>query len=171
MSKYYKQKNTFQKFFFIILITLSLIKSTYSTCNSVNCPPLRGVCNGNLCVCEENYITVNNKFIENNGVFCNYHLKSRFIAFLLEFFFPFGVGHFYSGKTILAVVKLSLFVLLICTCCAVLCCVSAKVTNACTVFICVMVVLCIIALVIMEIFDLVCYALGVYNDGNGIEMS
>ena len=171
MSKYFQHKNYFQKSLFVILITLSLIQSTYSVCNAVNCPPLRGVCSGNLCVCEEGYLTVNNKNIQSNGVFCNYHLKSRFVAFLLEFFFPFGVGHFYSGKIVLAVIKLSLFVVLFCMCCAVLCCVSGKVVNTCSFIISAIVVLCLIGIVFMEIIDLVSYALGIYNDGNGIEMS
>ena len=171
MKKYYQQSIFCQQLLFIILITLSLIKSIYSVCNSANCPPLRGICSGNLCVCEEGYLTVNNKQIQNNGVFCNYHLKSRFIAFLLEFFFPFGVGHFYSGKIFLAVIKLALFVVLFCMCCAVLCCVTGKVVNTCSFIISLIVVLCLIGIVFMEIFDLVSYALGIYSDGNGIEMS
>ncbi len=160
------------KYLLTILITFSLIQSAYSGCNSINCPTSRGVCNGNICVCEENYLTVNNKQIQNNGIFCNYHLKSRFIAFLLEFFFPFGVGHFYSGKTTLAMIKLGLFVVLISMCCSVLCCVVGKPTyNTCSLILCLIVVLCIIGIIIMQIFDLVSYALGIYNDGNGVEMS
>ena len=170
MNKF-QDKNLFLKLLFTILIALSLIQSTYSACNPVNCPPLRGVCSGNECICEEGYITVNNKKVQNNGVFCNYHTKSRFIAFLLEFFFPFGVGHFYSGNMVLAVIKLALFVVLICTCCAVLCCVTGKVVNTFSFVICVIVVLCIIGIVFMEVFDLFCYAFGFYKDGNGVKMS
>ena len=158
-------------FLLIKSITFSLIKSTYSACNSLNCPPLRGICSNNICVCEENYKTVDNNAIKSNGVFCNYKLKSRFVAFLLEFIFPFGVGHFYSGKIILACIKLGLFVLLISMCCSVLICVSGKAVNACSVIICLIVVLSIISIIVMEIFDLVSYGLGIYNDGNGIEMS
>ena len=171
MQNNYKTKKISKNLIFIILISFSLFKLSYSVCNPSNCPPLRGICSQNRCVCEEGYMTVNNKIIQNNGVFCNYHLKSRFIAFLLEFFFPFGVGHFYSGKTILAVVKLGIFVLLICSCCTVLICLPKKDVNACSVIVCLIVVLCIIGLIFMEIFDLVSYGLGIYNDGNGIEMS
>ena len=170
MSKYQEQ-NFFHKLLFMILITLSLIQSTYSVCNAVNCPPLRGYCNGNECICEEGYLTVNNKNIQNNGVFCNYHVKSKFIAFLLEFFFPFGVGHFYSGNVVLAVIKLALFIVLICTCCAVLCCVTGKIVNCCSFVICTIVVLCIIGIAFMELFDLISYAFGFYTDGNGINLS
>ena len=168
MNKFYQTNNYF---LFIILIIFSLIQSTYSACNSVNCPPLRGVCSGNLCVCEEGYLTVNNKKIQNNGVFCNYHLKSRFIAFLLEFFFPFGVGHFYSGKTYFAAIKIGLFVLMISMCCTILCCVNVKAVNGCSFFISLVLVLCIIGILAMQIFDLIGYALGIYKDGNGVELS
>ena len=161
-----------KKLLYIILITLSLMKSAYSVCNSINCPPLRGICNGNICVCEENFETINNKYIQSNGIYCNYHLKSRFIAFLLEFFFPFGVGHFYSGKTYLFYVKFGLFLVLISMCCSVLCCVAPKSNNnPCSFVLCLILVLSLLGLIIMEIFDLASYGLGIYNDGNGVQMS
>ena len=170
MNNNYKQIKS-QKLFLLFLITFCLIKSSYSICDSVNCPPLKGVCNGNQCICEDVFITVNNKNIQSKGVNCNYHLKSRFVAFLLEFFFPFGVGHFYSGKTFLALIKLSLFSILICMCCAVLCCVTSKDANPFSIIICSILVLCLISIALMEIFDLVSYAFGLYNDGNGIMMN
>ena len=172
------------KLLFFILITLSLIKTAYTACNLINCPPLRGLCESNQCICEESYATINNKYIQSNGISCNYHLKSRFVAFLLEFFFPFGVGHFYAGKTILAAVKLGILVLIISTCCCVLCFVASKKrtnenanddsnekSNACSFIVCIIFVLSLIGLVIMEVFDLVCYGLGLYLDGNGVPMN
>ena len=172
MKKICNHKIISNKYILFIMITLSLIKSAYSWCNTLNCPSSRGLCNGNICVCEENYLTVNNKQIHNNGIFCNYHLKSRFVAFLLEFFFPFGVGHFYAGKSILAIIKLGLFVILISMCCSILCCVVGKPSNnTCSLILCLIAVLSIIGIIVMEIFDLVSYALGIYTDGNGVEMS
>ena len=105
-------KNCFLKILCFITISLTLIKSTLSTWNERNCPSTKGMCSNNQCICNEKYITINNKDFRDNGIYCNYGLKSRFIAFLLEFFFPFGVGHFYSGKIYLATIKLSLFVIL-----------------------------------------------------------
>ena len=151
MSNYYKQKTISQLFIFMVINCL--IKTSYSICNTVNCPPLRGICKENQCICENGFITVNNKIIQNNGVNCNYHLKNRIVAFLLEFFFPFGAGHFYSGKSLLAVIKLFLFIFLICMCCSVLCCVAAKNANTCSVILCAIVFLCIISLALMEIFN------------------
>ena len=170
MPKNNTNNNSF-KSIFLLLVTLCLIKSAYSVCNTVNCPPLRGICNADLCICEDGFTTVNNKYIKNNGIFCNYRLKYRFVAFLLEFFFPFGVGHFYSGKKILASIKLGLFVLMIFMCCAALCCVNVKAINSCSFVISLILILSLIGLIIMEIFDLLFYAIGFYNDGNGIEMS
>ena len=163
-------KKITQKLLFLFLISFSLIKSSYSVCNSLNCPPLRGICKGDICICDDNYITINDKNSPSNGIFCNYALKSRFIAIVLEFFFPFGVGHFYSGKTFLASVKLGLFILLISMCCAVLCCVNAKSSNPCSFFICLILVLSLFGIFIMEILDLIFYAIGFYVDGNGINM-
>ena len=170
MSKNYKSRKYSKKFLFFILISLSLIKSTNSNCNEVNCLPTRGMCFNNRCICNQNYITTDNKVLENNGIFCNYELKARFIAFLLEFFFPFGVGHFYSGKIYLAIIKLSLFAIMICSCCCVLCCVVGKEAGSLSLIVCIIIVLSIIVLVVMEIFDLIGYGLGIYKDGNGYEM-
>ena len=170
MSKNNNYRKNSKKLLFFILISLSLIKSTNSNCNEMNCLPTRGMCSNNQCICNENYITTDNKVLENHGLFCNYELKARFIAFLLEFFFPFGVGHFYSGKIYLAIIKLSLFAIMICSCCCVLCCVVGKEAGALSFTICIIIVLSIIVLVVMEIFDLIGYALGIYTDGNGYQM-
>ena len=121
VQKHYANNYISNKFLLSILISFSLIKSVTSQCNSLNCPPLRGLCSNNICVCEEGFTTVNNKYIKTNGIFCNYILKSRYIAFILEFFFPFGAGHFYSGKTIFASIKLGIFVAIIISFIALLC--------------------------------------------------
>ena len=162
-------KEIYQKLFFIMLITISLIKSSYSFCNIDNCPPQRGTCYGNQCLCEPNYVTIN--IGKNKNIYCNYHVKSRYMALLLEFFFPFGVGHFYTGNILLGAIKLALWILFICMFCSVLCCVAGKVINACSVIISLLVILSILALICMQIFDLVSYGLGIYKDGNGIEMN
>ena len=169
----YKSKTITKKLLYFIFIGFSLIKSTNSACNSLNCPPLRGLCNGNICVCEESYITVNNDKVHNNGIFCNYREKSRFIAFLLEFFFPIGAGHFYSGKTILASIKLGMFVFLVVSFIIVLFCKSVNRFNANsgTITLSFLIILCLLGIVLMQIFDLIGYACGIYLDGNGVEMN
>ena len=157
----------------LLLISFCLIKTVNTFCDAVNCPPLRGLCNNGECVCESGFATVNNKQIKNNGIFCNYILKSRYIAFILEFFFPFGAGHFYSGKTILAGIKLGLLVLLIVSFLTLLCCISKNRndTNAGSIILSIIIFLSLLSLIIMQIFDLIAYAFGLYSDGNGVEMN
>ena len=161
------------KLLFFIIICLYQFQTVSSACDSLNCPPLRGLCSNNLCVCEEGYATVNNNQIKNNGIFCNYNLKSRYIAFLLEFFFPIGAGHFYSGKTILASIKLGLFVFLVVSFIIVLFCKSVNRFNANsgTITLSFLIILCLLGIVLMQIFDLIGYACGIYLDGNGVEMN
>ena len=160
------------KLIFSILILMSLIKSSYSFCNLDNCPKQRGICsNDGQCICNKNYITVDNYLVNSNGMYCNYHLKSRYIALILEFFFPFGVGHFNSGKTLLAFLKLALFVFLVCGFCSLLCCIVGKVLSAVSYVLLILIILSIIGLVIWEIFDLLGYGFGMYTDGNGVNMS
>ena len=172
VQNFYNKPYYFNKLLFF-LILICLIHSVTSNCNALNCPPLRGLCSNNLCVCEDGYATVNNKQIKNNGIFCNYNLKSRYIAFLLEFFFPIGAGHFYSGKTILASIKLGLFVFLVVSFIIVLFCKSVNRFNANsgTITLSFLIILCLLGIVLMQIFDLIGYACGIYLDGNGVEMS
>ena len=157
----------------LILISICLIKTVNSLCDATNCPPLRGLCSNNQCICESGFITVNNKQIKNNGIFCNYVLKSRYIAFILEFFFPFGAGHFYSGKTILASIKLGLFVIIFLSLILILCLVAKNRndTNAGSIILSIVLVLSLLSIILMEIFDLIAYATGIYSDGNGVEMN
>ena len=173
VQKHFTNLYCSDKLLLFILISFSLIQFTTSECNALNCPPLRGLCSNNICVCEEGYTTVNNKNIKTNGIFCNYALKSRYIAFILEFFFPFGAGHFYSGKTILASIKLGIFVTLIISFFIILCFVSKNKNSpsVSALVVTTITVLCLLSILIMEIFDLIGYAVGIYTDGNGVPMN
>ena len=168
----YKNKFLSNNILLLIFICF-LIQSVNSACTTLNCPPLRGLCSNNICVCEDGFTTINNKYIKTSGIFCNYKLKSRYIAFLLEFFFPIGAGHFYSGKTILASIKLGIFVLLIFAMIALLCC-NSKGKNKpdmITIILAIVIILCLLSLIFMQIFDLIGYAAGIYVDGNGVELN
>ena len=173
VNKLHIQKYFPNKLLLFIFLIIYQIQAVSSVCNPANCPPLRGLCSNNLCVCQEGFVTVNNNYVKNNGIFCNYILKSRFIAFILEFFFPFGVGHFYAGKKILATIKLGIFVTLIISFIALLCFISKYrlVTNAGSIVLTVVIILCILILIIMQIFDLIAYGFGLYSDGNGVDLS
>ena len=54
------------RLFLFILISFCSIKIVNSACDALNCPPLRGLCSNNICVCEEGFATVNTKQIKNN---------------------------------------------------------------------------------------------------------
>ena len=162
-----------KKLLSLILFSLCLIKEANSLCDALNCPPLRGLCNNGECICENGFATVNTNHIKSNGIFCNYTLKSRYIAFVLEFFFPIGAGHFYAGKTILAGIKLGFFVLIVLSF-IFMCCLLAKNrndTNAGSIILTIIIILSLVGLILMQIFDLIGYAAGIYSDGNGVEMN
>ena len=159
-----------KRLFLISLLLLTLISSINSACNISNCPPVRGLCTNNVCVCDPKYATVNNKYIQNNGINCNYELKSKLYAFLLEFFFPFGMGHYYSQKMILFSVKLCLFGGLILSCCCLACFLAENKITGCQTILTLIFLLCFLSLIILQIIDLVSYGLGLYYDGNGVAM-
>jgi len=72
-------------------------------CDDKNCPPDIGTCSGtSKCNCENKYANAP-KLSKKT---CSYKRKSQKTAFLLEFFIPFGAGHFYVGKWLLGVMKL-----------------------------------------------------------------
>ena len=173
VNQHYILKSFPNKFLLFILLTIYQIQSVTSACNPANCPPLRGLCSNNICVCQNGFVTVNNKYIKNNGIFCNYILKSRFIAFVLEFFFPFGIGHFYAGKTIFASIKLGTFVTLIVCFLIWLCFISKNgtETNLGSIILALIVFLSIIILILMQVFDLIAFGFGIYSDGNGVALS
>ena len=173
VNKNYIHNYFSNKLLFFILICLYQFQTVSSACDQLNCPPLRGLCSNNICVCQEGFVTVNNYYIKNNGIFCNYILKSRYIAFILEFFFPFGAGHFYAGKTIFASIKLGIFVTLIVCFLVWLCFISKNgtETNAGSITLALIVFLSIIILILMQVFDLIAFAFGLYSDGNGVALS
>ena len=153
----------------VILLLLSIISPISPTCTPSNCPPLQGICSNNECICSRDFLTVNNAYIKNNGVFCNYETKSHFLAFLLELFLPFGVGHLYAENLTLATVKFCLFVVLVVCFVSILCTLQTNV-NKMIVALSAILVITLLSLICFEIFDIIFYALNKYKDGNGVIM-
>lgn len=158
---------------FLIVVAL-FIQLTYannsnaqlSKCSYANCPALQGVCDNNTCLCGNGFMTVEQL---NDGKFCNYKTKSKFIAFLFEFFFPFGVGHLYAENATLAMIKFSLFMIFFLSFCFELCFLQAKV-GKCLLFITFIFIVDLILWILLQLVDLIGYSLGYYTDGNGIQM-
>jgi hypothetical protein len=143
------------------------INTTSQICSYENCPFSQGVCYDNKCLCAYGFKTLSSA--SEPQINCNYHQKSKMTAFLLEFFFPFGLGHYYAGKFYFAIAKLVLFVFLFCNFCGELVCMNLRIFK---LFICS--TLFAIAFSCMwltfQSIDLLCYLTGLYNDGYGISM-
>jgi len=173
----------------IILIILSiklhsslcLESSNDFQCNELNCPFAKGQCINNQCYCFPGYITNNSnnntnlregRLNEEVIVQCNYEAKSHTIAFFLEFFFPFGVGHFYSQRYVQGCFKLLLFCLLCLFWCGDICGIRIRFAlnsqmDKVHIF---LVLLNLLTLLIVHIIDLVCFGFQIYKDGNGVDM-
>jgi len=90
-----------------------------NNCNVQNCFPDNGVCiETNLCKCMKGYAN----YPEDTPKKCSYIQKKQLVAFLLEFFLPFGVGHFYGGIWWLGLIKLLLLVVSPIVLCITYCC-------------------------------------------------
>jgi len=86
------------------------------TCSNKNCPPLRGECIEETCLCGAGYSTIYrsintsaNIFSDSNFEYCNYEFKYRSYALKFEAVLPFGVGHFYTYRYLHALVKFLIF--------------------------------------------------------------
>ena len=153
-----------------IFLYFLIIKTLFCAgCSPSNCPPLQGVCDKNVCVCAKDYATVDNEYIKSYGISCNYQTKTKFIAFILELFFPIGVGHIYAEKTYMAILKFSLFLVFIFSFCGELCCLKSKINN-CLICLSFIFILDFLAWFSIQLMDIVSYGLGYYTDGNGVPM-
>lgn len=149
-------------------LSSSDILSSTNNCTISNCPPGRGICVEDKCLCAYGYVTFNKS--ENHAqIFCNYKQKSRLTAFFLEFFFPIGIGHAYAGKVYLAIIKFSLFLILVCGTCGELCCIGIE-NNKGVICSAILILFVLLFWLAMCFFDLFAYAFGYYTDGNGILM-
>ncbi|MCQ2817334.1 MAG: hypothetical protein MJ252_08730 [archaeon] len=153
-----------------VFILFSLLEYSYPICTVGNCPPLQGYCFNDKCMCARNYMTVSNEYISNKaGINCNYKTKSKFIAFILEFFFPIGVGHLYTENITFAIIKFSLFAFFIFAFCFQLCCLK-KPIGKCLIAISILFILDFASWLVLQIADITGYALGLYKDGNGVPL-
>lgn len=174
----------------IIIIIFISISSSISQqeesmkglCNQINCPFGQGQCLNNQCYCFTGYVTNINdnnnnnirsgKILEKTIIYCNYEVKSHTIAFFLEFFFPFGTGHFYSQRYVHGCFKLMLFLFLCIFWCGDICGIRIRFAlnskmDKIHIFI---VLLNLLSLFIVHIIDLICFGFQIYKDGNGVEM-
>jgi len=175
--------------YYFIFINIQLIFS--QNCNFSNCLKDQGICISNTeCKCINNFITFPIQKINNNNqkneIFCNYERTSRWFPFLLELLLP-SIGHIYLGK-----IKLGLFKLFLMIGPLIYLCIGhhfidsvekddenvsgnnlKRMSNCeafCTLLPIILSILSVALLLILYIFDLICYATAYYVDGNGIEL-
>jgi hypothetical protein len=170
--------NNFQINIILIIRLLKLINSQNKDfqiiCGLEKCDLKGGKCSINLnCTCNKGYDT----FYKYNDLKCNYKKISKFKAGILEFFFGFGIGHFYSLRYHFAEFKLSLYLFLI------LCCFFSiyqikeifnenEVNDYPKTSICVLFSIGLfIFLLIWQFIDYLLFFFGFYLDGNNIKMN
>ena len=135
-------------------------------CNASNCfyPNGRCVDNG-TCECTKEYASFKQEG-ESKDHYCAYERKKQLVSFLLELFLPFGVGHFYSGRILIGVLKI-----IVCFSQCIIAGIGfclAKDAGMLTVII-LLVIGCVY--ISWELVDIILIALNVYKDGNGVPLA
>ena len=135
-------------------------------CNDETCNQKNGKCvDPNKCVCDIGY---SNYKLKSYHKTCSYKLKNQIIAFLLEFFLWFGIGHFYCMRYLMGIIKLCTVLLIIIFDCTMknIKFKSNKARNCINIFI-----YCLyFILILWQIFDVCMFGMNKYKDGNGVPL-
>ncbi len=154
---------------------------TNIACSNTNCMIPNGVCVDNsTCKCLDGWAV----FQDANSPqtmypqACNYQQKRQLVAFLLEFFFPCGIGHFYAGRVLMGVMKLILLALPILALCLGFCGIIASphgegksdASGACVLIMAIFIYGSYCALGIWGFVDIILFGINSYKDGNGVPL-
>ena len=166
----------------IAIITISLYPSVIKCqddgpiifCGDNICHPNGGKCFDQIqCICNEGYTTIN---FPTYHVNCNYKQVSRTKAFLIELFFGFGLGHFYTGRTGMGLFKLFCYSLF-CSCCCGSLYMIKKIREEMEAedhpYVSLLFVLSIVykvILVLWQLIDSVLFLINYYPDGKGVQL-
>jgi hypothetical protein len=169
---------------FLYLTYILSSKEKYRLCGFDLCSIEGGICKReNECFCYPGYITISKKIIVDDNEDeiidksrCNYKQISSLKAGFIEMIFGCGLGHFYADRTLNGTIKF-LFVSLICSFCLISGYMIKKIreeTNAedhpyVTVLFLLSIFLT-FAMILWQLIDGILFFLGVYKDGNGIEL-
>ena len=151
-----------------------IINYILSTCiEGINCPKGKGLCKNNMCICFNEFYSLNFEINKNDTIFCEYQRMSRFAPLILEFFIP-TIGHLYAGKMRFFIAKLIIILFpVICYGCGLTKTgqnpdgTQRNISTITWVFL-ILFIVSIIILPFFHICDLICYAFGFYYDGNGV---
>ena len=159
-----------------------LVKTVFGECEVVPCGlnsfcamDLNGTCvKYNLtysqCQCKKGYITLNEDLLYQ----CCYKQKSSFIAFMLEVFIGFGIGHFYRGNTLLATIKLVIYIIFLIM--TILICIHKSKYKQKTLPLLIkflrtsFFILCGCTCLTWQLVDSILFGFGIYTDNNGISL-
>ncbi len=149
--------------------TMSEIIEEYIICGEFKCVKGRGECfEDTSFVCNNDWDTYPETSIE----MCNYKKKTQLIAFLLETFLSFGVGHFYTNNYKKAIPKLLFWILGFYLLLSIRFYSKQKEsTDSVSLLFCLFGFITCTGMIIWHISDIVSLALNYgYLDGNGIEL-
>ena len=105
-----------EKIYLKIMLLFSLLSFSLEQCIAGgNCPLNQGTCAGDLCNCKSGfYSLLDPQLPPEKQIYCNYEQINVYIPLLLELFLP-SMGHFYSGKYLMGIMKLSFLIIHIAT--------------------------------------------------------
>jgi len=157
-------------------------------CSTLTCQMPNAICSTNQnCHCLPGYANFQPQPQQNqpgapqptttpNGNYpCQYKQKQQLVAFLLEFFLPFGIGHLYALRTVFGVLKLLFMFVTPCVLCCFVCCgiVTMDSLNSQKIFASLSAMIGLIyslGAFSWMIIDLVFFGLNKYNDGNNVPL-
>lgn len=135
---------------------------TFNTC-------FNGFCNTTkFCICDDGFDT----FPSNNTIACNYSKYKVKVAFYLEFFLPFGIGHLYSERNEFGIFKIFLFIVSVAMLIIYVIIAKKKNSSETTELVIALNTFLIVPLYLMwHIIDIVLFGVNGYTDGNGISLN
>ena len=134
-------------------------------CNKTTCE--NGKCEKSYCVCKEGYGQVDetNKDSPNYNKLCNYQLKDQLLAFLLEAFLVFGVGHFYTHRILYGLIKCVIFISIILLDLLLKRIFVSKKSNTTSNIVCLISYFLYFVLISFHLYDIMLFAVNRHTDG------
>lgn len=153
------------------ITTLNATIKVKGECNKKNC--LNGKCNKSYCECNQGYGQVNNKNTKNSfsdKELCNYKLKNQILAFILESFLIFGIGHLYVHRILYGILKAICFLSIIFIDYIIKKIAIEKKSNKALNTICFISYILYFSMIIFHLYDIMMFAVNKHTDGYGMPL-
>ena len=162
-----------KQFLLLIILLIVQVFSNQDLCLYL-CDRTGGSCTDNICLCNPGYIT----FLSyKSRMYCNYEQKSRMKAGFLELILGNGIGHFYSGRSLNGLFKLSLTIFICFSCYISLFLIKKLEEDPRTAghphlsLLFIVTVSLVVIIVLWQILDGFLFFFGFYKDGNNLDLS